>query len=208
MIQQIFLDGVAVEPGDRANRRVMVARARPRPSISRAKTFDVGPADLEQPLVALGAPGRVLAQVQRLCLAGQSGVTGQEPRQPPPLLALNTGSGTEIAVDADVAVVVVIGYLPGRAETLEAGPAVAPATMIHPTVNPLRRSRKVTKAFLPVSRSPNRASARCLSVLGQGGCITPCSGSAAVHRSTTPLPSWSPRNASGGFGGRGASGAK
>jgi hypothetical protein len=52
-------------------------------------------------------------------------------------------------------VVVVIGYLPGRAETLEAGPAVAPATMIHPTVNPLRRSRKVTEAFLPVSIAPN-----------------------------------------------------
>jgi hypothetical protein len=26
--------------------------------------------------------------------------------------------------------------------------------MIHPTVNPLRRSRKITEAFLPVSRSP------------------------------------------------------
>ena len=58
-------------------------------------------------------------------------------------------------MDADVVVVVVIGYLPGRAETLEAGPAVAPATMIHPTVNPLRRSRKVAAAFLPVSIAPN-----------------------------------------------------
>jgi len=33
---------------------------------------------------------------------------------------------------------VVIGHLPGRAETQEAGPAVAPPTMIHPTVRPGR----------------------------------------------------------------------
>jgi hypothetical protein len=33
---------------------------------------------------------------------------------------------------------VVIGYLPGWAETPEAGPAKAPATTIHPTVNPPR----------------------------------------------------------------------
>jgi hypothetical protein len=50
---------------------------------------------------------------------------------------LKTGSVTVIAVDVDV-VVVVIGYLPGRAETPEAGPAKAPATMIHLTVNPPR----------------------------------------------------------------------
>jgi hypothetical protein len=33
-------------------------------------------------------------------------------------------------------VVVVIGHLPGRAETREAGPAEVPATVIHLTVDP------------------------------------------------------------------------
>jgi hypothetical protein len=50
---------------------------------------------------------------------------------------VNTGPATAIAVDAED-VVVVIGYLPGSAETPEAGPAKASATMIHPTVNPPR----------------------------------------------------------------------
>ena len=44
---------------------------------------------------------------------------------------------TAIAADAG-AVVVVIGYLPGRAETLEAGPAKAAATVTHLTVGPPR----------------------------------------------------------------------
>jgi hypothetical protein len=47
--------------------------------------------------------------------------------------------------------VVVIGYLPGRAETPEAGPAKAPATMIHLTINPTGCSRKVTAAFLALN---------------------------------------------------------
>jgi hypothetical protein len=50
---------------------------------------------------------------------------------------VNTGSATATAVDVED-VVVVIGYLPGWAETPEAGPAKAPATTIHPTVNPPR----------------------------------------------------------------------
>jgi hypothetical protein len=56
------------------------------------------------------------------------------------------GSVTAIAVDVGAAVVV-IGYLSGRAEPPEAGPAKAPATMIHLTVNPPGRSRKVTATF-------------------------------------------------------------
>ena len=54
----------------------------------------------------------------------------------PDLAALPApGSVTAIAVDVGAAVVV-IGYLSGRAEPPEAGPAKAPATMIHLTVNP------------------------------------------------------------------------
>jgi hypothetical protein len=48
---------------------------------------------------------------------------------------VSVGSATAIVVD-DVDVVVVIGYLRGRAETPEAGPVRTPATMIHLTVNP------------------------------------------------------------------------
>jgi len=48
---------------------------------------------------------------------------------------VNTGAAGIRA--ADVAVVV-IGHLPGRAETREAGPAKAPATVIHLTVDPPR----------------------------------------------------------------------
>jgi hypothetical protein len=96
--------------------------------------------------VAELAPGRVPAQVQRICLAGQAGVAGQEASQRQLLLVGEYRSGTAIAVDGDE-VVVVIGHLPGRAETLEAGPAEAPATMIHLTVNPYIWSRKVIAVF-------------------------------------------------------------
>jgi len=83
MIQQVFLDGVAVEPGDGAQ---PTGDGGPGPAagfhIAR-ETFDVGPADLEQPQVALLAPGGELAQVQGISLAGQAGVTGQEPPPAP-----------------------------------------------------------------------------------------------------------------------------
>jgi hypothetical protein len=102
-----------------------------------SRAFDVGSAGLEQAQVPLVAPGRVLAQVQRVGLAGQSGVTGQETSQSQLFLAVNTGSATAITVDVEV-VVAVIGYLLGWAETPEAGPAKVPATMLHPTVNPPR----------------------------------------------------------------------
>ena len=49
------------------------------------EALDVGAAGLEQADVVLLAPAGVLAQVQRVRLAGQAGVTGQEPSQGPPL---------------------------------------------------------------------------------------------------------------------------
>jgi len=48
---------------------------------------------------------------------------------------VNTGATGMRAAEG---VVVVIGHLPGRAETWEAGPAEAPATVIHLTVDPPR----------------------------------------------------------------------
>jgi hypothetical protein len=45
------------------------------------EAFNVGAARLEQADVMLLAPAGELAQVQRVRLAGQAGVTGQEPSQ-------------------------------------------------------------------------------------------------------------------------------
>ena len=58
--------------------RVTVARARPFASRSRAKP-DVGAADGEQGQGPGAAPCGELAQVERVGLAGQAAVAGQEP---------------------------------------------------------------------------------------------------------------------------------
>jgi hypothetical protein len=74
------------------------------------------------------APGRVLAQVQRVRLAGQAGVTGQEPSQGEMFRLgehrLDSGDGCGYGRGGH-------GDLPGRAEARKAGPAVAPATMLY-----------------------------------------------------------------------------
>ncbi len=63
VIEQVFLDGVAIEPGDRAqpagDRRMGPAPAFQVPS----ETLDVGTAGTEQPDVMLAASGRELTQV-------------------------------------------------------------------------------------------------------------------------------------------------
>jgi hypothetical protein len=81
MIQQVFLDGVFVEPRDGAQ---PARDGGPGPAAGfqvASKTLDVGAARLEQAQVALLAPARILAQVQGIRIAGQAGVTGQEPGQ-------------------------------------------------------------------------------------------------------------------------------
>ena len=65
---------------------------------------------------------------------------------------------------------------------------MVPATMIQLTVRPVRVMTQRQMELLnrrstlieEHAGSPSRASAWCLPVLGQGGCITPCSGWAAV----------------------------
>ena len=81
MLKQLFLHRVPVESRDRAQ-----AAGDGRPGAAAGfhvpgETLDVRAARLEQAQVTLLAPGRVLAQVQRVRLAGQAGVTGQEPSQ-------------------------------------------------------------------------------------------------------------------------------
>jgi hypothetical protein len=81
MLEQLFLHRVLVEPRDGAQ---AAGDGRPRAAAGfqvAGEAFDVGAAHLEQAQVVLLAPGRVLAQVQRIRLAGQAGVTGQEPGQ-------------------------------------------------------------------------------------------------------------------------------
>jgi len=78
MLQKLLLDRVLVEPGDRAqppgNRR-----AGPAPDFEfPGEAFDVGTADGEQGQGAGAAPGGELAQVQRVGLASQAAVPGQE----------------------------------------------------------------------------------------------------------------------------------
>src|SRR6516165_5603754 len=117
------------------SRRVMVALARPRVSRSRAKH---------------SMSGRLAWKRRRWCWWHQlaywrksssyaSRVRPLYPARNPASASrsvlVNTGATGMRAADI---VVVVIGHLPGRAETREAGPAVAPATMIHLTVRPGR----------------------------------------------------------------------
>jgi hypothetical protein len=61
------------------SRRVTAARARPIASRSRSEALDVNSADGEQDQGSAAAPAGELAQVQRVGLAGQAAVPGQEP---------------------------------------------------------------------------------------------------------------------------------
>ena len=81
MIQQLFLDGVPVEPGDRAQ---PAGDRGPRPASGLkvpGEALDVGPTGIEEPDEVLLALAGELAQIQGVGLAGQAGVAGQEPGQ-------------------------------------------------------------------------------------------------------------------------------
>jgi hypothetical protein len=81
VVEEVFLDGVLVEPGDGAQ---SAGHCRPgaAPGFQVAgEALDVGTPGLEQADIALLAPRGELAQVQGIGLTGQAGVTGQEPGQ-------------------------------------------------------------------------------------------------------------------------------
>jgi hypothetical protein len=81
VIEEFLLEGVPVEPGDGAQ---AAGDGGPGPAARfqvAGEAFDVGAAGLEQADVVLPAPARLLAQVQRVRLARQAGVTGQEASQ-------------------------------------------------------------------------------------------------------------------------------
>jgi hypothetical protein len=105
------------------SRRVTVARARPRVFQIPGEAFDVGAPDREQRQGAGAAPAGELAQVERVGLAGQAAVRGQEPGEREPF---RIGEGR---LDRDER----SGWggsghraPPGRAETRKAGPAAGP----------------------------------------------------------------------------------
>jgi hypothetical protein len=89
--------------------------------------------------VPLLAPARILAQIQRAGLAGQAGITGQEPGQRQPFVAgkYRLGDGNRGGC-GDVAVV--IGYLPERAETPEGWASPGPSDNDSPHRRPTQTS--------------------------------------------------------------------
>ena len=81
MLEQLLFDGVPVEPGDGAQPPGDGGPGAAAGFQVAGEALDVGPAGLEQGQVVLLAPAGVLAQVQRVGLAGQAGVAGQETSQ-------------------------------------------------------------------------------------------------------------------------------
>ena len=85
MLEELFLDRVLVEPGDGAQ-PAGDGRAGAAAGLEfSGEAFDVGAADGEQGQGAGAAPAGELAQVQRVSLAGQAAVPGQEPGEGEPI---------------------------------------------------------------------------------------------------------------------------
>jgi hypothetical protein len=74
--EQVFLDGVAVQPGDGAQPAGDARAGTTSGFHVPCETFDVGALRGEQMQPVLRAPRRVLAQVEGVRVAGQSGVAG------------------------------------------------------------------------------------------------------------------------------------
>jgi hypothetical protein len=79
VVQELFLDRVLVEPGDGAKPAGDGGSGTAAGFQVAGEALDVGAAGGELAYLVLLAPGRVLAQVQLVGLAGQAAVTGQEP---------------------------------------------------------------------------------------------------------------------------------
>ena len=79
VIQELFFDGVLVEPGD-GGQPAGDGGAGASPGFQLAgEALDVRPADIEQGQRPGSAPAGELAQVQGVGLTGQAAVPGQEP---------------------------------------------------------------------------------------------------------------------------------
>ena len=124
MLEELFFDGIIVEPGDGAQPPGH-GGAGPAPDFQiTGEAFDVGAANREQRQRAAAAPRGELAKVQRIRLASQAAVSGQLTGEREPFgvgeggLDHDEGSGWGSS-----------GHRapPGRAGTREAGPAAGPS---------------------------------------------------------------------------------
>ena len=124
MVQELFFDGVLIEPGDGGQPTGDGGAGASSGFQLAGEPFDVGAADSEQGQRAGAAPAGELSQVQCIGIAGQPTVPGQEPGEGEPFgvgegrLDGNERSGWGSS-----------GHRapPGRAETREAGPATGPS---------------------------------------------------------------------------------
>jgi hypothetical protein len=78
MLQELFFDGVFVEPGDGTQPPGDGSAGKPVGFQVPGEDFNISAADCEQVQGMGAAPGSELAQVQRARLAGQPAVPGQE----------------------------------------------------------------------------------------------------------------------------------
>jgi hypothetical protein len=78
VLEEFLFDGVLIEPGDGAQPPGDGSTATAARFQVASEAFDVGAADGEQVQGAGAAPGGELTQIQRVCLAGQAAVPGQE----------------------------------------------------------------------------------------------------------------------------------
>src|SRR6266516_2750791 len=78
IIQQVFLDGVWVEPGDGAQPACDRGPGAGRGSTGRARNTSTSARCLEEAQVLMSAPAGVLAQVQFIRLPGQAAIADQE----------------------------------------------------------------------------------------------------------------------------------
>ena len=147
-VQELFLDGVPVEPGDGGQPPGDGgAGATHRFELS-GEGLDVGAADGEQREVAGAAPAGELAQVQHVGFTGQAAVPGQEP-----------GEGDPLGIGEDGWIVersaVVIGHLPARLEPgswASPGPSSSAETHRKPDVQvTLRQQQAGQRPFVKCS---------------------------------------------------------
>jgi hypothetical protein len=84
MLEEFFFDRIFVEPGDGAQPPGNGGAGAPFGFQVAGEAFDVGAADGEQMKGAAAAPDGELTQVQRVRLASQAPVAGQEPGEGEP----------------------------------------------------------------------------------------------------------------------------
>jgi hypothetical protein len=124
VLEELFLDGVPVEPGDGAQPPGYGGARPPSRFQVAGEAFDIGAADNKQVQGAGAAPAGELAQVQRVGLAGQAALPGQEPSKGKTLGIgedrLDRDKGSRWGGSGHRAP-------PGRAETRRAGPAAGPS---------------------------------------------------------------------------------